>query len=324
MKVSTLWLVATLLLTCASTLSAEWIVPDISKADVQVEVDFDPATGIYRYDYTVINPSSSFAPVRYFWIATKPEFPTSLVGDRPYLDDSGLPSDGSLKRDHSSASAYAIPLGVESPTGFRASIGRHGDVLWVPDGPWGEPRDLIDPGEVISGFRLHSRVPPGSITSILKPQIDMGPGSPYEEYGELCGEDDSPCPDPNTFWEERRVVGPQLPEERELIDGKGQRGRDVNQFLRFANPLETSVDLSPDIEHYDLVVVFGETIVPASFEASLNRSNITERFTVAPGGTAVVKLPLEPGRNTVVLSIDGERDDGRTATDTDQIIFVVK
>ncbi|WP_303902191.1 hypothetical protein [Thiohalomonas denitrificans] len=152
----------------------------------------------------------------------------------------------------------------------------------------------------------------------------MGPGSPYEEYGELCGEDNSPCPDPNTFWEERRVVGPQLPHERELIDGKGQRGRDVNKFLRFANPLETSVDLPPDTEHYDLVVVFGETIVPESFEASLNRSDITDRFTVAPGGTAVVKLPLEPGRNKVVLSIDGERDDGRIATDTDQITFVVK
>ncbi len=304
------------------TASAEWIAPDISASSVEVEVGFDPATGIYRYDYTVINPSSSFAPVRYFWIATKPEFPTSLVGDRPYMDDSGLPSDGSLDKDHSSA--YSIPLGIESPSGFEASIGRHGDVLWLPKAPFGQPRDLIDPGEVISGFRLHSRIPPGMLTATLEPEIDMGPGSPYEEYGELCGEDNSPCPDPRTFWEERRVVGPQLPHERELIDGKGQRGRDVNRFLRFANPLETSVNLSPETASYDLVVIFGETIVPASFEASLNRSDITDQFTVAPGGTAVVKLPLEPGRNKVVLSIDGERDDGRIATDTDQITFVVK
>ncbi|WP_303902194.1 hypothetical protein [Thiohalomonas denitrificans] len=324
MKVSKIWLVATLLLTCASTLSAEWIAPDISNAEVEVEVGFDPATGIYRYDYKLINPSSNFAPIRAFWVTAGPEKNTSSIEDRPYMDKSNLPSDGSLNKDRSFHSGRSIPLGIESPTGFEATIGRDGDVVWLPDTPWGQPLDFIDPGEVVSGFRLHSRVPPGVVTALLKPKIDMGPGSPYEEYGELCGEDNSPCPDPNTFWEERQVVGPQLPEERELIDGKGQRSRDVNRFLRFANPLETSVNLSPDIEHYDLVVVFGETIVPASFEVSLNRSDITDRFTVAPGGTAVVKLPLEPGRNKVVLSIDGERDDGRIATDTDQITFVVK
>jgi hypothetical protein len=200
----------------------------------------------------------------------------------------------------------------------------HGDTIWIPDGPWGQPRDLIDPGEMIGGFRLYSRVPPGLVTATLEPEVDMGPGSPYAEYGELCGEDDSPCPDPKTFWVERPVVGPKLPNERKLIDGKGQRGADVNKFLRYANPLETSVDLPPGTGSFDLVVVFGETIVPASFQASLNRTDITEQFVVAPGGTAVVKLPLESGRNVVELSVDGQRNDGRTAGESDRLVFVVK
>jgi hypothetical protein len=152
----------------------------------------------------------------------------------------------------------------------------------------------------------------------------MGPGSPYEEYGELCGEDNSPCPDPKTFWVERQVVGPKLPSEQVLIDGKGQRGTDVNTFLRYANPLETSVALPAGTRSFDLVVVFGQMILPESFQATLNGNAITGQFRVAPGGTAVVKLPLEPGRNVLVLSIDGHRDDGRVASDTDRLVFVVK
>lgn len=308
-----------------STVIAAWVEPFITDAKIDIAVGYDAASGIYTYRYTIVNPASNFAAIRFIVLDVSPDAQPVTVADKPFMDKTGLVTDGSVKRDHSTYSGKSLSLGVESPTGWYAAIGQEGDVTWIPDAPWGQPFDYIDPGEIVEGYTLNTRVPPGAVTSILKPYVDMGPGSPYAQYGELCGEDNSPCPDPRTFWHTLTTVGPVLPRERVLIDGKGQRSTDVNTFLRYANPSDsTTVTLPANASTYPLAVVFGETIDPGSFSATLNGADISTQFTVNAGETSVASLALANGRNTLVLSIDGLRNDGRTATDTDRLTFIVK
>jgi hypothetical protein len=51
--------------------------------------------------------------------------------------------------------------------------------------------------------------------------------------------------------------------------------------------------------------------------------DITQSFNPVPGTFEIVTIPLDTGRNTLKLTLDGIRDDGRTATDRDQLVFVV-
>jgi hypothetical protein len=305
--------------------TATWVEPDISSAKVDTNVIYDSGAGIYTYMYTVTNPSSSFAPVKAWGVDVSPDSVPTPTEAMQFMDRTGLVSDERLKRDYSADTGKSLALGVETPIGWESVISLGGDVTWMPAINWGQPIDYLYPGEILGPFVIHSRVPPGATISLLKPRIDMGPGSPYEEYGELCGEENSPCPDPKTFWVERTVLGPVLPSKRVLIDGKGQRSSDVNTFLRYANPSDsTTVSLPLDTNSYPLAVVFGSDIDPASFSATLNGVDIGSQFNVAAGITSVVNLPLTSGRNTLVLSIKGLRADDRTATDTDRLVFIVK
>lgn len=305
--------------------SASWIEPDISGAIIDTNVKYSMETGIYTYFYTVTNPASSFVPVKVWGLDVSPNSTLTASDDTKFIDRTGLVSDERLKRDYASEAGKSLAIGVETPIGWESVISVGGDVTWMPAITWGQPIDYLTPGENAGPFILHSRVPPGAIVSLLKPRVDMGPGSPYEQYGELCGEENSPCPDPKTFWIQRTVVGPVLPRERVLIDGKGQRSSDVNTFLKYANPTDaTTVSLPANTVNYQLAVVFGSSINPDSFSAILNGVDISNQFTVASGITSVVNLPLDSGRNTLVISVDGLRTDGRTATDTDRLTFVVK
>ncbi|MDH5785081.1 MAG: hypothetical protein OEZ16_05650 [Chromatiales bacterium] len=304
---------------------ASWTEPDITDSKVDTNVTYNSETGIYTYMYTVTNPSSSFASVKVWGVDVSPASVPTSTEDKKFMDRAGLVSDERLKRDYSADTGKSLALGVETPIGWESVISVGGDVTWMPAIDWGQPIDYLSPGEVLGSFVLHSRVPPGATVALLKPKIDMGEGSPYEEYGELCGEENSPCPDPKTFWVKRTVIGPVLPSERVLIDGKGQRSSDVNTFLRYANPTDsTTVSLPVNTTSYPLAVVFGSDITPASFSATLNGVDIGSQFNVAAGITSVVNLPLTSGRNTLVLSLDGLRADGRTATDTDRLVFIIK
>ena len=47
------------------------------------------------------------------------------------------------------------------------------------------------------------------------------------------------------------------------------------------------------------------------------------KYDPSAGNAETVTLVLEPGKNTLVLSIDGERTDAHTATEKDRLVFNV-
>ncbi len=103
---------------------------------------------------------------------------------------------------------------------------------------------------------------------------------------------------------------------------KGQRN-DVNEFLIYSSPSESKTNLPVDTTTFDLVLQYGETVNTSSFLAVLNGEDITVSFSPSAGNAETVTLVLEPGKNTLVLSIDGERTDAHTATEKDRLVFNV-
>ncbi len=102
--------------------------------------------------------------------------------------------------------------------------------------------------------------------------------------------------------------------------GGGQRPATVDKFLTYANPTNRSTTMPAGVYSFPLIVFYGPSTNPASFAAVLDGMNVTALFRPQPGGMNFVALPLSLGRNVLKLSIQGTAG-GRTATDTDRLVF---
>lgn len=107
-----------------------------------------------------------------------------------------------------------------------------------------------------------------------------------------------------------------------LYFGHGQRPADVNAFLGYHQPQEATTTLVNGITSFDLQIYYGGTIDPATFTATLNKKDIRPLFEPSPGSRQFVTLPLESGRNVLELSVEGVRSDGKTANDSDRLVFI--
>jgi len=108
------------------------------------------------------------------------------------------------------------------------------------------------------------------------------------------------------------------------FSGGGQR-QDVDAFLTYGSPLVKSLDLPAGTTTFDVIIFYRSTIEEDTFQASLNRESFTHIFTPIAGTSELVTIPLlSPGRNTLVLEVDGVRTDKRTATDRDGLVFIVE
>ncbi len=106
-----------------------------------------------------------------------------------------------------------------------------------------------------------------------------------------------------------------------LSSGGGQRS-DVDDFLMFANPLQESTALPAGSSSFPITIIYGTTISTSTFQATLNGQPFGGFHPVA-GTSETVSVPLSQGRNVLLLTVDGVRADGRTATDRDRLIFLV-
>ncbi|HEV2863309.1 MAG TPA: C39 family peptidase [Pyrinomonadaceae bacterium] len=106
------------------------------------------------------------------------------------------------------------------------------------------------------------------------------------------------------------------------FDGGGQRPRDVNKFLSYAQPAASNTALPAGTTSYQLLVFYGRGVIPSTFRAQLNGADVTSLFSPSPGGSQAVRLPLQRGRNVLQLSIDGNLP-SRVAADSDRLVFDV-
>jgi hypothetical protein len=101
----------------------------------------------------------------------------------------------------------------------------------------------------------------------------------------------------------------------------GQRD-DVDAFLTYASPTERKVELPRGTASIDVVILYGPTIDLTTFEARLEGRRI-HTFHPVPGTCETVTIPLDRGRNTLALEVQGRRTDGKRATDKDKFVFIV-
>jgi hypothetical protein len=104
--------------------------------------------------------------------------------------------------------------------------------------------------------------------------------------------------------------------------GGGQRPRDVNKFLTYSNPVTNQTSLPAGTSTFPLQVIYGATILPATFQATLNGVDVTSSFTPRPGAGEVVVLNFQPGRNVLQLSVDGTVG-GVLRSDRDRLVFLI-
>lgn len=100
--------------------------------------------------------------------------------------------------------------------------------------------------------------------------------------------------------------------------GKAQRA-DVNNFLTYGNLDSSTINLVDNT--FSLILGYGD-IIPDSFSATLNGVDITSQFDPTGNAEIVLLTGLDSSRNVLKLSVDGYRDDTRTATDTDRIVLL--
>ena len=108
-----------------------------------------------------------------------------------------------------------------------------------------------------------------------------------------------------------------------LFYGKGGRPMDVNTFLGYEQPTKAQTILADGDKSYVVHVYYGRTIDPSTFTAELNRENVSDLFSPEPLTDEEVEIPLQRGRNTLILSVEGTRNDGKKASDTDRLVFIV-
>ena len=107
------------------------------------------------------------------------------------------------------------------------------------------------------------------------------------------------------------------------FDGGGQRPKDVNKFLTYANPSDSQTDLPAGTATFPLMIFYGNNAITSTFKASLNGIDITSLFNPNPGNHETVTINLTAGRNVLSLSTEGNLPT-RVATDTDRLVFIVK
>jgi hypothetical protein len=104
--------------------------------------------------------------------------------------------------------------------------------------------------------------------------------------------------------------------------GGGGGRDDVNAFLSYLNLEGNRIDLSTGTTSFKMTIIYG-AIDRSSFEAILNKVDQSSLFNPIENTFEEVEIPLDPGRNVLVLKVTGTRSDGRTATDRDRITFIV-
>lgn len=286
--------------------------PVITDTDLQVTVAYTPASGIYEYRYKIVSGPSNKGHITDLFIDLLTTVPQATVYDPSLYND---PTRRDSASDDVQPPKNSIPIGMQSPGPpefWYTSVTVEGVAMW---GAFNEAAHVL-PGQSLSGFVIQSKAPPGLREFNIMPYFRYD-GFPCEDE---CPEDIGP--NVENYRIVGATVGPVLPEELKLYNGKGQSAA-VNEFLAYSNLTATRITLPTNTRGFDLALKYGKTTLPSTFGATLNGVNMTTSFRPNPGAFDVVRIPLVKGTNTLLLSIEGLKPSGAQSRDTDRLTFIV-
>jgi hypothetical protein len=105
------------------------------------------------------------------------------------------------------------------------------------------------------------------------------------------------------------------------FNGGGDEDADIDGLITYASITSDSTSLTAGVVEIPLVIIYGRSVNPKMFVATMNGSEISNLFSPRAGQKDVVTIPLTTGRNELVLTVT-EVVDG--ATDTDRLVFHVE
>jgi len=117
-----------------------------------------------------------------------------------------------------------------------------------------------------------------------------------------------------------------IPPTSELFDGN-KGNSDTNELLRYTAPLNKTNELPVGTSDYTLSIYYGKTVLSGTFKATLrngsSKEDITTLFNSKAFSDEKVTIPLQLGKNTLNLSINGKAANGHDTKDRDSFIFTV-
>lgn len=285
--------------------SFELVNPSLSGLQVQATAG-SSAGDFYEYRYVVTNAPPSTGALTWFNV--------DVTGQSRF---STAPADGNLGRLVGRfAKVPAVPVALVPAVDWAAGITRRGAVQFTTDA-----RDPQDPDGILS---LLDQMAPGRSSPPLVIRAFDPPG--------LRGYIACPLWEPSlgttTFadetetWARGQTLGPVPigPDGETFFRGGSNNPAVVDQFLTYRIPTQKTTTLVTGQKAF-VVVRFGDTVVPGSFSATWNGQDVSGLFTVVPGRFGGVQLEPKSGRNVLVISAQGVKPSGGTATDTDRLLW---
>jgi len=277
---------------------ANQLSPTISTA-----VTYDSASGLYTYNYTVNNASTSQQAA---WL-----FALQLNGT---VSSSSAPAGWSLAQHDDQ------PLLSWAATDVGTLPSDYVDNGNLPPSPF-----TIAPGASLSGFQLRSPDPPGNVTFYA--QGDTQLAQVAVDVGDLSQEGQE-VPDLTQDSFSGTTVGPVPLNSSQVFFGGRRPG--VDGFLVFLN-LGTGDTKSAPVGVVIQFGVDGETVDQSTFHATLNGTDVTSLFVPGSQSNQMVAIfdlgttPLITGKNVLITSVDGVvPGTSRNATDVDRVTFTVQ
>ncbi len=206
MKVS---MAAALVITMATAMSpavAETVPKPVRAANVSAVVTKDGASGLFSYQYRVVNPAVNESQIR------RVELDLTLGPNEARLSREGLvngPGYGRVTSDANFQQVPMVPVGMTGPSGWRFALGISGGAT-RGYASWGS-RDKpfrLSPGQVATGFGLMSPGLPGVREVTLQPPVD------YQELPDEYADPDEAARFVETLFFRTKTVGPKAPPAR--------------------------------------------------------------------------------------------------------------
>lgn len=276
--------------------------PNLSgfKVDASAKWNVD---GYYEYSYVLTNGASSTGALLSFQLDMIP--PASCFAAGP-----GLPDSGAGRIFNNSGPAPEGPCcwgwcplvpqaGLIVPALWEGTVTRGGLVSWGIDSRFDTGQlDITQmaPGKVSPPIGFRSYDPPGFRSFTAAPvwhASEPGVVVQGEEDVDFVG---------TTFG----------PVTRTYNDEWG------STLMRYRSPAGSATTLAAGAKA-TVIVVFASNVLPATFTATWNRTDVSNRFVVAPGRFAAVELTPQSGQNVLVISVSGTKSPKGTTTQTDRL-----
>ncbi len=260
--------------------------------------------GYYEYSYVLTNGPSSTGALLVFqldvtkspsWFATGPNLPNSGAGrifnnsgPNPECDRGWCP---------------LVPqVGLIVPALWSGTVTPWGLITWGIDSD-SNTGDLditqMAPGKVSPSMGLRSYDPPGLRAFTAAPMWRASePGVVVQGEEDIVHKGNTFGPVPRTSDEWNQAA-----------------------LMKYRSPAETVTTLEAGAKA-TVIVSFGMSIMPATFKATWNKTDVTSRFVAASGQFAAVELTPKSGRNVLIISVSGMKSSqGGITTQTDRLTW---